>query len=413
MERTLSGRFNGDSIDRWIGDTLQSLARAARAEFGISGIVSALSTALQAPASVIDTRGSILASTPSRFEWQVDDIIAHDPATPDKGLVVYPLNVEGETVAFLAARIDSDQGGTCRFAADLISIELSRINARLEGRRELVGQILEDFFHARLGQSDAEQRLSEIGLSNSVEYRVIVGSVKAPQSRLRSFPWNLHTLVGSGREPFIRALINDLVVIIVPADKPVRVIAEAVAERLSRLGSDVRVGVGGNYRGFSGLRLSYYHARTSALSNLGVTEELSLNLSSILLLANLDLPLKTLSDLVLEPLRRYDEQNQGDLTLTLATYLRLDCSSQRASNELFVHRNTLRYRLDQIEQLTGRSLASFQNQMHFWLAIVGSGFDIDSQNPLSETVQQHADETDQSTPDPDLAEIQPDPKREP
>ena len=181
--------------------------------------------------------------------------------------------------------------------------------------------------------------------------------------------------------------------LVVPAAAPARVVAEVAHERLSRLGPDPRVGIGGVFKGLSGLRLSYYHARTAAASGPGITDEMSLNLGSLLLLANLDLPLKTLSDEVLTPLVRYDEQNHGDLVLTLATFLALDCSSQRTAAELFVHRNTLRYRIAQIESLTGRSLASFQNKMHFWVAVIGAGVQVtpqagrpDTLNPLASEI---------------------------
>lgn len=52
------------------------------------------------------------------------------------------------------------------------------------------------------------------------------------------------------------------------------------------------------------------------------------------------------------PLRRYDQRTNGSLLLTLGTYLKY-CSIKKAAEILFIHRHTMKYRLEQIEKLTG------------------------------------------------------------
>jgi hypothetical protein len=52
------------------------------------------------------------------------------------------------------------------------------------------------------------------------------------------------------------------------------------------------------------------------------------------------------------PLRRYDQRANGSLLLTLGTYLK-HCSIKKAAEILFIHRHTMKYRLEQIEKLTG------------------------------------------------------------
>jgi purine catabolism regulator len=39
------------------------------------------------------------------------------------------------------------------------------------------------------------------------------------------------------------------------------------------------------------------------------------------------------------------------------------------AEKLIVHRNTVRYRLEQIEKLTGRSLARTADRVQLWLAL--------------------------------------------
>jgi PucR family transcriptional regulator, purine catabolism regulatory protein len=54
---------------------------------------------------------------------------------------------------------------------------------------------------------------------------------------------------------------------------------------------------------------------------------------------------------LLTPLRQYDHEHHGDLVKTLSTYLRHGGNSNRTASALFLHRNSLRYRLARIKAL--------------------------------------------------------------
>lgn len=56
---------------------------------------------------------------------------------------------------------------------------------------------------------------------------------------------------------------------------------------------------------------------------------------------------------LLRPLHRYDDEHHGDLVKTLAAYIRHGGNSSQTSAALFLHRNSLRYRLARIQALTG------------------------------------------------------------
>jgi purine catabolism regulator len=53
------------------------------------------------------------------------------------------------------------------------------------------------------------------------------------------------------------------------------------------------------------------------------------------------------------PLLEYDRDHNGVLVHTLEVFLRCEGNRVRAADELFIHYNTLRYRLNQIDSLTG------------------------------------------------------------
>jgi purine catabolism regulator len=67
--------------------------------------------------------------------------------------------------------------------------------------------------------------------------------------------------------------------------------------------------------------------------------------------------LARLVEAALRPLEQHDEDRRGELIHSLETYLDAGGSLTAASGMLGVHRNTLSYRLNRIEELLGQDLA--------------------------------------------------------
>lgn len=68
-------------------------------------------------------------------------------------------------------------------------------------------------------------------------------------------------------------------------------------------------------------------------------------------LKNLDI-LNSIYDETAGPLIDYDRSNRGSLVETLETYL-VHCNIKKSAEILYIHRHTMKYRLEQIEKLTG------------------------------------------------------------
>lgn len=78
---------------------------------------------------------------------------------------------------------------------------------------------------------------------------------------------------------------------------------------------------------------------------------------------------KNLAERVLRPLLAHDAEQGSDLLRTLAIYFQNEGGLRRSGAALFIHEHTVRYRLKQIEALTGRRLQSFADAFELWLAI--------------------------------------------
>ncbi len=74
-------------------------------------------------------------------------------------------------------------------------------------------------------------------------------------------------------------------------------------------------------------------------------------------------------DRVLGAVIDYDERNEGELVESLAVFLRQNRSWQRAAAELFVHKQTLVYRMGRVEELSGRKLNDTAGVTELWLAL--------------------------------------------
>jgi sugar diacid utilization regulator len=114
------------------------------------------------------------------------------------------------------------------------------------------------------------------------------------------------------------------------------------------------------------------HAHRVAALNSGTvrvatSDELS---SHLLLLASVPEEVRRLyRNRLIGVLETYDREHGSDLVGTLAAFLDASGSWNRCAEQLHIHVNTLRYRLQRIEQLTGHSLATLHDRVDFCLAL--------------------------------------------
>ena len=79
--------------------------------------------------------------------------------------------------------------------------------------------------------------------------------------------------------------------------------------------------------------------------------------------------LRQFRDRLLGPLVAYDEQHRAELLPTLREFLACSGSWNACAATMYVHVNTVRYRIRRIEELTGRNLSSLDDQVDFFLAL--------------------------------------------
>jgi DNA-binding PucR family transcriptional regulator len=75
-----------------------------------------------------------------------------------------------------------------------------------------------------------------------------------------------------------------------------------------------------------------------------------------------------LSEKPLAPLIEYDREHNGEYLVTLESYLRNGGSIKAMSEELYIHRNTILYRMANIKKLLGCSLETPEEKLVYAVA---------------------------------------------
>lgn len=237
-------------------------------------------------------------------------------------------------------------------ARSLIGLHLAQTARRLRTEREQAGQVFADLIGGRLTGDLVRGRLQSIGVDTDRRARLMVVSV-APTDRrhreLASVPLPA-TLEGATAG----TIDGDLVVAIDDRERA-RAAAEALIATMRTAGIPARVGIGGAYPATPTLRWSWFEAR-DALEKLADGEEIAeasrLSIAALVLGAQ-EAPVAELAAQVLGPLEEHDAEHGTSLVATLDAFLAFSGATHEIAHALGTHRNTVRYRIDQIARLTG------------------------------------------------------------
>lgn len=175
--------------------------------------------------------------------------------------------------------------------------------------------------------------------------------------------------------PGVVALRGDELMLVLEAiglADPTQVLRSATA--LGAAVSAVAVGTGSLADDISSLRRSLVQARQACElarrrgGGTVVSHDLTGNHALLLALQDQDV-LDAFRESLLSPLEGHDLPHGSDLVNTLRTFLESGGRWQETAAALHVHVNTLRNRLERVEQLTGRQLDTTPDRVDLWLAL--------------------------------------------
>ncbi|WP_084956809.1 PucR family transcriptional regulator [Thermoactinospora rubra] len=242
-----------------------------------------------------------------------------------------------------------------------------------EGRiaQELVRLVLSD------GKpSDILPRLEVTGLAGAERFVAVAATAHGGlrPGELRSVVREI--LYGSAAPPVIGVQHEEAIALVPAADTDltakIRQAVHALAPGLG--GARLTVGVSGAAP-VEGLRGAVEEARYARRMAEGRSEpdavvgheELA---THVLLLASVPDDVRRMFRVrLLDPLRSYDQVHRAELVRTLEAFLLCSGSWTKTAELLHVHVNTLRYRVQRIQDLTGRDLSRLEDRVDFFLAL--------------------------------------------
>jgi hypothetical protein len=291
-------------------------------------------------------------------------------------------------------------------AAD-VALEQARLNAARTGDRKLAEAIV-TMLASGSGEGAVPAEIASLMRAAGLppDGRYLVAAVGAEADRVtgpNADRWHCDLageLVSPAAEGALAApLDNEIVVVLVPApgdgDDPdgsapadpdgstpaAHRFARTIRAALPVVESDhsrvrLTVGVSGPAESVTALPGALHEAESARrLAALRATSAVSVVTSDEvtsheLLLATVPASvLRSFRERLLGPLLAYDDQHRAELLPTLREFLACSGSWNVCAARMYVHVNTVRYRIRRIEELTGRDLSRLDDQVDFFLAL--------------------------------------------
>ena len=139
-----------------------------------------------------------------------------------------------------------------------------------------------------------------------------------------------------------------------------------------RIKYKIHVGIGTRMLDFRNIILSYKRALAACKMAKKFNEPIitfeSMGVYQVLFTIEDQGILYSMYQQVLGPIIEYDKVHNTELEETLYNYLMFDSNQKAMADALFMHRNTINYRLNKIKEITSCNFSSFEEKMPYMLA---------------------------------------------
>jgi purine catabolism regulator len=320
------------------------------------------------PAGLIEPRGPLTQS-------QVG------PDTTQVGMaVVSGRRHEGVLVFGKEGRLTPRDRFVVRHAMTVLGLTLASRRAIIETERRIAGDVLQEAFAGRLSGGDLERRLELVGFdpAEQVTAMVVEPADGAEPETLEDLAWLLDAALGSRAKTVRTAVVGGRVAALMRADDP-RLLAQDALETTEAksglaVGKALRAAVG-ETTAIGSVRNSYLSAvlaLRAAPDDRRVASPRDLGSYGLLLGAQPRPVLEGFVRSVLGPLLDRDRAKSSELVPSVRAFIEAGGRWEPGAEALGIHRHTLRYRVRQAEELTGRDLSSAEDRLEMWLALKAS-----------------------------------------
>jgi sugar diacid utilization regulator len=284
----------------------------------------------------------------------------------------------------------------CEQGAVAVALEMMKGKVAYEVEQKIRGDLLESLLAGQVENLDrAGATIAGFRYDLQALQRVLIvrldkrdelsqpGGAGDPTSLLRSLVYPIvERMLAESYPKSVLVGKGDSLVVLLGCDRPAgdHVVAELADRAVSTLNSrlapaTVSIGIGRQCMDPKGLRASFQEAMkglevADVLKRRGaVVSHADLGVYGILVRQSDPSELLGFALRYLEPLMDYDRAHEGGLMHTLAAYISNSYRLNDTARELIVHPNTVKYRLQKIEELSGARLNDAEGLMNLQLAL--------------------------------------------
>ncbi|MCI0397353.1 MAG: helix-turn-helix domain-containing protein [Chloroflexi bacterium] len=273
---------------------------------------------------------------------------------------------------------------TAEHGAAACALEMAKAKAVSEAKKALRGDFLEGLLAGSLPEKEIERLAGRLDHNTSQPHAVMTFAWDGPEiPSLRRLETTVNWLLSSHNRPALTHIYSDDHVCVFQAledsdeDMPTtRELAHRLREHLRA--EYPRSRLLGGLSGPAKTLAAWPETHRQAVQAMQVGKRLQLDqlvefnsLGIYQLLAQLDnLPaLRRFCNQLIGPLARYDKQHRSGLVQTITAYFNHHGNISQTAEALFIHRNTLLYRLERIQELTGQDLNQADMRLALHLAL--------------------------------------------
>jgi PucR family transcriptional regulator, purine catabolism regulatory protein len=290
------------------------------------------------------------------------------------------------SVIGLADDLDLLDKLTAEHGAAACALEMAKAKAVSEAKKELRGDFLEGVLAGKLPRAEMERLQARLDHDTEQPHAIITLQLEGQNANItRHLETAVNWIISSHNRPALVHVYGGITVCVFQALRNMEEDMGTAHELERRLREYLH-----NEPDFKDMRLlagmsgpavtltewpEYYQNAVQAMK---LAERLKLNtlvdyasLGVYQLLTQLDgIPaVHTFSQQVIGPLAEYDKRHRSNLVNTMAAYFDHHGNISQTAESLFIHRNTLLYRLERISELTGHDLNQADMRLSLHLAL--------------------------------------------
>ncbi|MFW5943004.1 MAG: helix-turn-helix domain-containing protein [Chloroflexota bacterium] len=287
------------------------------------------------------------------------------------------------SVVGAAGELDLLDSLTVEHGAAACALEMAKAKAVSEAEKKLRGDFLEGLLAGTLPQKEIERLEARLDHDTTLPHAILtVAWDDEDPPTLRRLETSINWLLSSHNRPALQHTYAGDHVVVFQALRDgedmssARELDRRLREHIQAEFGDTRLVVG--VSGPAKTLAEWPSVHQEALQAMQLAQRLNFNhlvefnsLGIFQLLSQIEhlAAVQTFTQQIIEPLAEYDRQHRGSLVQTIDAYFNHHANVSQTAESLFIHRNTLLYRLERIQELTGQDINQADMRLALHLAL--------------------------------------------